>query len=52
MPVIVKRVKTLDDGTTEEYMDYIFEDANQKNDQASKMAKFLQMAQAWKQEGS
>ncbi|ONH69932.1 Pre-mRNA-splicing factor CLF1 [Cyberlindnera fabianii] len=43
LPTVVKKKKTLEDGTIKEYYDYIFPD-----DQ--KMSKFLEMAKKWKKQ--
>jgi len=50
MPVIVKKPRTLADGTMEEYLDYIFKDEGDADDQNAKNLKMLQMAQAWKKQ--
>ena len=46
MPKRVKKRRKLDDGTFEEYMDYLFPADEQQN---QKLSKLLEMAHKWKQ---
>ncbi|CAN6674618.1 pre-mRNA-splicing factor Clf1p [Trichomonascus vanleenenianus] len=47
-PLLTKKRRKLEDGSFEEYMDYIFP----TDEQAQKVSKFLQMARKWRQEKS
>jgi crooked neck len=45
MPKVVKKRRKLDDGSFEEYFDYIFKDGDESN---QKMLDLLKKAQEWK----
>jgi crooked neck len=45
MPKVVKKRRKLDDGTFEEYFDYIFKDGDESN---QKMLNLLKKAQEWR----
>jgi crooked neck len=46
MPKVVKKRRKLDDGSFEEYFDYIFKDGDEGN---QKMLNLLKKAQEWRQ---
>ena len=46
MPKRVKKRRKLDDGTFEEYMDYLFPADEQQN---ARLSKLLEVAHKWKQ---
>ena len=46
MPKVMKKRRMLDDGTYEEYFDYLFKDDDESN---LKMINLLKKAQEWKQ---
>jgi len=45
MPKVVRKRRKLDDGTFEEYFDYIFKDGDESN---QKMLNLLKKAQEWR----
>ena len=45
MPKVVKKRRKLDDGSYEEYLDYLFKDGDEDN---QKMLNLLKKAQEWK----